>query len=99
MSQQPYPMNRAQRRNHYREAKKDPIAIYCPKCNHKTRHMSIPMSSEWAKQNPVFTNNINEKPRTACNIVCVACGNILRSNLQLIPYEYIKQVNKNVDQP
>lgn len=99
MSQQPYPMNRDQRRSHYREAKKDPISIYCPRCNHKTRHVAMPVSINYAKDHRVNIDDNGPRKTTKCNVVCVACGNILRADLELIPYEYVKEVRQKVEQP
>lgn len=88
----PYPMNRVQRRAHYREAKRDPIAVYCPRCTHKTRHISVPMDTNWAKSHRVFDDPMKKKS-VKCNVVCVACGNVLRTDMDLIPYEYVKRVD------
>lgn len=35
-------MNRQEKREYFRKYKRDPDAIYCPKCKHKTRHMALP---------------------------------------------------------
>ncbi len=35
-------MNRAEKRNYFRQQKRNFDAIYCPKCKHKTRHMALP---------------------------------------------------------
>ena len=79
-SVQPYPMNRVQRRAHYREAKRDPIAIYCPRCTHKTRHVAVPVSMHEKK---------DDEGKKLCSVVCVACGNVLRTGFHLVPYDYV----------
>ncbi len=88
LNPQQFPMNREERRKHYREAKKDPIAIYCPRCTHKTRHVATPVT-------PLSRQSAEdrEKKTCKCNVVCVACGNILRADVELIPYEYVKRVD------
>ena len=88
MSEQPYPMNRAQRRAHYREAKKDEISVFCPRCNHKTRHVALPEDESWAKTHRDDPHGDVEK--TACKVVCVACGNAVRHDMNLVPYTYVK---------
>lgn len=94
LNPQQFPMNREERRAHYREAKTDPIAIYCPRCTHKTRHIALPVDPSYAKEHPRdIIADMNAKKSTKCNVVCVACGNVLRADLDLIPYEYVKQVS------
>lgn len=73
-------MTREQRRAHYREAKKDPVAVYCPRCTHKTRHVAMPLNT--------FSKRDYENGEK-CQVVCVACGNILRTGINLIPYTYV----------
>jgi len=77
-----YPMNREQRRKHFRDEKRDPDAIYCPHCTHKTKHVALPEKKNWREEGLTPTT-------VPCQIVCVACGNILRHNITgVVPYEY-----------
>jgi len=88
LNPQTMPMNREQRRAHYRENKSNPNAIFCPKCGHKTRHVALPMDKHYAMDNMPTPENEVE-----CNIVCSACGNVLRSYIKGVkPYEYVKAV-------
>lgn len=90
---QQYPMNREQRREHFKEARNDPFAIFCPRCKHKTRHVSLPVNTEYLRDHPRdIVASMDAKGTTKCNVVCVACGNVLRTDVNLIPYEYVKQV-------
>ena len=85
---QPYPMNREQRRAHYKENKNNPGAIYCPRCKHKTRHMAMPEKPYTPKEGL----GALEGALVPCSIVCVACGNALRCGITgLKPYEYVKE--------
>lgn len=94
LNPQQFPMNREERRAHYREAKSDPISIFCPRCKHKTRHIAMPSDANYAKDHPRdIMAGMNAKGQTKCNVVCVACGNVLRADVNLIPYEYVKQVS------
>ena len=90
MSERAYPMNREQRRAHYRENKTNPSAVFCPRCNHKTRHVALPMDKNYAlNDSPIKDANVE------CNIVCSAFGNVLRSYIKgVTPYEYVKAVDK-----
>ena len=77
------PMDREQRRRHIKENKNNPSAIYCPRCNAKTRHVALPVG---------IYNDPKKAKETECNIVCSACGHVLRSRITgVTPYEYVKE--------
>ena len=77
------PLNREQRRKHYRDVKKDPTAVYCPRCTHKTKHVALPEKRNWREEGLTAD-------KVSCSIVCVACGNVLRHAITGVePYEYV----------
>ena len=85
-------MNREQRRAHYRENCNNPSALYCPKCQHRTRHVALP--EDWARTGPddgMGKGEVNPD-KAKCQIVCVACGNILRTHAEAVPYTYVEVV-------
>ena len=84
---QTMPMNREQRRKHYKESANDKTAILCPKCKHKTKHISLPNN----KQIGATLKEVQSE-LTDCQVVCVACGNILKNHYLAIPYTYICSV-------
>lgn len=85
-------MDREARRQHYKENKNNPGAIFCPRCNQKTRHMAIPMDPKYAQSDFMSDTRIEKPADVDCNIVCVACGNVLRSYIRGVrPYEYVKE--------
>ena len=89
LNPQQFPMNREERRKHYKENKSNDKAIYCPRCGHKTRHVAIPASKEYAMRAKFLPPDKEQ----GCHVVCVACGNILRADIKgLVPYTYVEQV-------
>lgn len=88
MSAQPYPMNREQRRQHYKENANDKSAVFCPRCKHKTKHVALPEGARPADTLP-------DQPQK-CMIVCVACGHVLRTNMDAVPYSYVTMIPETV---
>ena len=87
---QPYPMNREERRKHYKENVNDKSAIFCPRCKHKTKHITLPL-----RQSPMNHIVPPQEPEKCC-IVCVACGNILRTDIDAVPYTYVSALPDTV---
>ena len=67
-------MNREQRRAHFKQNKNNPNAIFCPRCDHKTRHVALP-------------GTVKEACNIVC-VICG--NKLRRNVKGYIPYTYVE---------
>lgn len=75
-------MNREQKRMHWKKYRNRADTCYCPKCEHRTQHVTIPSSRSVGPQEGLGK----------CDIVCICCGHVLaRMQEGLIAGTHVKE--------